>query len=122
MYQEKANKITEVITNYFEGVYQGNIEQLKSIFHSNTFFYGDIKGSEYFKSLNDYLEGVKNRKSPKELEEENKMEITSLEIMGEVAIAKVHLPMLGYNYYDFLSLTKVDGEWKIVNKIFTHVE
>jgi hypothetical protein len=31
------------------------------------------------------------------------------------------LPMLGYNYYDFLSLSKISGRWQIVNKLFTNV-
>jgi hypothetical protein len=30
--------------------------------------------------------------------------------------------MLGFNYYDFLSLLHLDGEWQIVCKVFTHVE
>jgi len=30
--------------------------------------------------------------------------------------------MLGYNYFDYLSLVKGDAGWKIVNKIFTHLE
>ncbi|WP_394329748.1 nuclear transport factor 2 family protein [Zunongwangia profunda] len=29
--------------------------------------------------------------------------------------------MLGFNYYDYLSLFKINGEWKIVNKLFTNV-
>jgi len=122
MFKTKAEKITEIITSYFEGIYSGNVEQLGSSFHQDAFLYGDIKGSEYAKSLKDYLEGVRNRKSPQELQEENKMEIVSLEILGDISMAKVHVPMLGYNYYDFLSLAVVNGEWKIVNKIFTHVE
>ncbi len=122
MFKTKAEKITETITNYFEGIYSGNVEQLGSSFHQDAFLYGDIKGSEYAKSLKDYLEGVRNRKSPQELQDEKKMEIVSLEIVGDVSIVKVHVPMLGYNYYDFLSLAVVNGEWKIVNKIFTHVD
>ncbi|WP_109830623.1 nuclear transport factor 2 family protein [Reichenbachiella versicolor] len=122
MYNIKMDKITKVIDNYFEGVYTGNIGKLKSSFHPNTFLYGDIKGNEYIKSLDDYLEGVQNRKSPKELNEIDKMEIISVEILGNTALAKVHLPMLGFNYYDFLSLVVIEGEWKIVNKVFTHVE
>ena len=54
--------------------------------------------------------------------EEFKMKILGIEILGCVAIAKLHVPMLGYNYYDFLSLTLINGTWKIVNKVFTHVE
>jgi len=49
------------------------------------------------------------------------MKIIGVDIMGKIAMAKLHVPMLGYNYYDYLSLTKIENEWKIVAKIFTHV-
>ncbi len=75
----------------------------------------------YHFTMSEYLDGVRNRQSPKELEEEFHMEILSIEVLGQVAVSKVKVPMLGYNYYDFLSLSMVDGEWKIVNKVFTHV-
>jgi len=122
MFKNKAAEISQVLTNYFEGIYTGNIEQLRSSFHPNAFLYGDVKGVEYQKSLADYLEGVQSRKSPSDLGEANRMEIISLEILGEVAVAKLSVPMLGYRYCDFLSLAVVNGEWKMVNKIFTHVE
>ena len=50
------------------------------------------------------------------------MKIIGIDIMGKIAIAKLHVPMLGYNYYDYLSLAKVNDDWKIVNKLFTHEE
>lgn len=122
MFKHKKNNIIKVVQDYFDGVFHGDIEKLTGSFHPNTVLYGDISGKEYLKSLDDYLDGVKQRKSPAELGEENKMDLISLEILGDVAVAKVHLPMLGYNYYDFLSLAVVSGQWKIVNKVFTHVE
>jgi len=122
MYTDKSEKISAVISNYFEGLYTGNVERLKASFHPTVFLFGDINGKEYLKSLEDYLEGVQTRKSPNELGEENKMKVISLEILGDVAMAKLHVPMLGYNYYDYLSLAVIEGKWKIVNKIFTHVE
>lgn len=122
MYNKKSAAITAIITNYLEGIYYGNVEKLRKCFVDEAYLYGDIKGAEYLKSLEEYLKGVKNRKSPSQLGEENRMEIKGLEIMGNVAIAKVHVPMLGFNYYDFLSLSMIEGKWKIVNKIFTHVE
>lgn len=44
--------------------------------------------------------------------------VDEVKTMGQVA----HLKMLGFNYYDFLSLGHVNGDWKIVNKVFAHVE
>jgi hypothetical protein len=122
MFNKQLDEIQAVIQNYFEGIYNGDIVQLKEVFHSGTLLFGDIKGVPYFKTVTDYIDGVKNRKSPKGLGEDFKMEILSIEILGNNAIVKAQLPMLGYNYFDFLSLAKINEDWKIVNKLFTHVE
>lgn len=121
MYKDESLAIQNTINTYFEGIYQGDINHLKSAFHPEALLFGDINGEPYFKKLDQYLEGVKNRKSPKELGEGFEMEILSIEILGQQAIAKLHVPMLGFNYYDFLSLSKNKSRWVIVNKLFTNV-
>lgn len=122
MYIDKVKSIAAVVSNYFDGIFYGDIEKLRSSFIDQAHLYGDIRGDEYSKSLDEYLAGVETRKSPHELQEEYKMELIGIEIIGNIALAKVHLPMLGFNYYDFLSLSLIQGEWKIVNKVFAHVE
>ncbi|MEO2052898.1 MAG: nuclear transport factor 2 family protein [Allomuricauda sp.] len=121
MFDKSVRKIEETIRIYFDGLFFGDIDKLKKAFDAECVLFGDINGESYRKSLEDYLAGVKNRKSPSELKETFKMEILAIEVLGHMAIAKLHVPMLGYNYYDFLSLTEIDGEWKIVNKLFVHV-
>lgn len=122
MYQEHIKDIEKLVTNYFEGIFHGDTTKLETCFHENAHIYGDIKGVDYLKSVSAYIEGVKNRQSPEDLNETLNMKIIGIDIMGKVAMAKLHVPMLGYNYYDYLSLSKINEEWKIVNKIFTHVE
>ncbi len=117
-----SKEIETVVSEYFNGIYSGNSEQLESVFYPEALLFGDIMGSPYFKTAKQYIEGVRNRKSPKELVELFKMEILSLEIIGNNAMVKAQLPMLGYNYIDLLSLSKINGDWKIVNKLFTHVD
>lgn len=121
MFEQHSKEIQIVIADYFNGIFYGDIEKLKSVFHSQALLFGDINGQPYFKTLADYIEGVKTRKSPNELNEVFKMNIISIEIMNHVAYAKLHCPMLGYNYYDYLSLNKIDERWVIVNKVFTHI-
>lgn len=122
MYNDNTKDIQKVITNYFEGIFYGDADKLESCFTNNAIIYGDIHGVPYKKSRNDYIDGVKNRKSPSELNEVFKMKTIGIDILGNIAMIKLHVPMLGYNYYDYLSLTKIDEDWKIVNKIFTHVD
>lgn len=122
MYDEFSSEIKTVVFNYFQGIYNGDSDKLEIAFHSQALLFGDIKGEPYFKNVTDYIDGVKSRKSPNDLGEDFKMKILAIEIMGNMATVKAHTPMLGFNYYDFLSLNLVQGEWKIVNKVFTHVE
>lgn len=121
MFKEEIVEIEKVINNYFLGIFNGDTDKLVSCFGENVYLYGDINGAPYLKPLEDYIEGVKQRKSPCELGEEFKMQIISVDVLGAIAMTKLHVPMLGYNYYDYLSLSKIEGNWKIVNKLFTHV-
>jgi hypothetical protein len=120
-YADNVTAVAAVLSNYFNGIFKGDVELLRSTFHPQALVTGDVKGQPYFKSLDQYLDGVKNRKSPFELGETLRMEILSVEIINSIAIAKVHVPMFDFNYYDLLSLNKIDGTWVIVNKLLTHV-
>ncbi|MFT6443592.1 MAG: hypothetical protein ACJASQ_000081 [Crocinitomicaceae bacterium] len=122
MYDKNSTEIKTIISDYFNGIYNGEATLLEDVFHPEAKIYGDINGVPYYKALTEYVDGVKNRKSPKDLEEDFNMKIIGIDIMGEIAMVKLHVPMLGYNYYDYLSLTKINNHWKIVNKIFTHVK
>ena len=121
MYKENIEEIESLITNYFEGIFDGDATKLETCFHNNVTIYGDIQGVDYLKSISEYFEGVKNRQSPKDLDESFQMKIIGIDIIGKIAMVKLHVPMLGYNYYDYLSLANIDNSWKIVNKIFTHI-
>lgn len=121
MYQDNIKEIENLINKYFEGIFYGNTSSLETCFCVNANIYGDINSREYSKNVNDYITTVKNRKSPNDLGEIFKMSIIGIDVLGKIAMAKLYVPMLGFNYYDYLSLFKINGEWKIVNKLFTNV-
>src|SRR3954470_16627405 len=98
-FSTNAALITAVLMNYFNGIYNGDITTLKTVFHPQALVAGDINGQAYFKTVDEYLEGVKNRKSPHELGDEFRMKIISLEIINNTAVAKVQVPIFEYNYY-----------------------
>lgn len=120
-YTDNATAVSAVLSNYFKGVFNGDVELLRSIFHPHALVGGDVNGQPYAKTLDQYLDGVKNRKSPAELGEAFRMEILAIEIINSIAVVKAHLPMFEFNYYDLLSLTKANGAWVIVNKLLTNV-
>jgi hypothetical protein len=121
-YSENSIAITTAIGNYFNGVYNGDIELLRSVFHPQALVVGDVNDVPYFKTFSEYLDVVKKRKSPSDLGESFRMEILSMEIINSIAVVKARLGMFEFNYTDLLSLNIINGRWLIVNKLMTNVK
>lgn len=121
---KNQNSDTADITNvlekkYFKGIYEGNVDLLGSAFHSGSLLFGDVKGLPYAKTLELYLEGVKNRQSPKDSGKPYKGEILSIHVVNSIAVAEAKVIMYDFIYHDILSLHKINGQWLIVNKMLT---
>jgi hypothetical protein len=114
-------QVLRVLDAYFGGIYAGDVERLRTAFHGTAVLWGEIKGAPYRKTLDEYLQAVANRKSPQALGEAFAMRPIAIDVSGNIALAKVSCPMLGYNYVDLLSLLYEDGRWGIVAKVFTHI-
>lgn len=107
---------------YFEGIYEGNVNLLNRIFYKGTLLFGDVKGQPYAKTLEQYLDGVAHRISPKADGKPFKGSIISVEVINSIAVAKVHVKMYDFNYDEFLSFHKIEGTWFIINKMISDVE
>lgn len=123
---ENNKQETAAITNlledyYFKGIDEGNPDLLKQIYHAGTLLFGDVKGQPYFKTLDQYLDGVKNRQSPKDSGKPFKAEIISIKVVNTIAIAEVKVKMYDFNYHEYLSFHKPDGRWLIVNKMISDI-
>jgi len=103
--QQDSLAIKDVLENhYFKGIYEG-----------------DVKGQPYAKTLDQYLDGVAHRQSPKDSGKPFKGTIISIDVVNSIAVAKVHVKMYDFNYDEFLSFHKIDNRWLIVNKMISDV-
>jgi thiaminase len=114
-YQSDYDAIIRLLNKYFEGLYEGDVDKLRRIFHDDAW----LKGNDYRKTRDEWLEAVANRPVPSVEGMEYNFNIQSLEIVGDQAMAKVDVPLLAAHYIDYLGLLKEAGQWKIVNKMFT---
>jgi quinol monooxygenase YgiN len=118
--QQDSLAITEVLENrYFKGIYEGDTALLSTVYHSGTLLFGDVKGQPYAKTLEQYLDGVKNRQSPRESGKPFKGEIRSIRIVNSIAVAEVKVEMYDFVYHEFLSFHRIDGQWFMVNKMIS---
>lgn len=92
-------------------------DRVEKAFHpSATMKYIDAQTGE-FKDvpIADYIARVKaNTSRP-----DRKIEIISLNIEGNAANGKIRIESGNAILYDYMNMLKVNGEWKIVSKIFS---
>ena len=106
---------------YFKGIYEGDLDLLNQVYNTGTLLFGDVKDLPYAKTLDQYLDGVKNRQSPKNSGKPFKGEIISIKLVNSIAIAEVKVKMYDFNYHEFLSFHRLNGRWLIVNKMISDV-
>lgn len=114
--------ILTLLQAYFGGIYTGNVETLGNTFHPHATLFGEVRGQYSQRPVADYLAAVSARQSPKLLGQPYLMEVLSIEVVSETAMAKVRCRIYDFNYYDFLSLIHEDGQWRIVNKLYSHIQ
>jgi len=114
--------ITQALENYyFKGIYEGDLDALRNILHPGTLLFGDVKGKPYAKTLDQYLDGVKSRQSPKDSGKPFKGTILSINIINSIAVVKAHVKMYDFEYDQFLSFHKIDNKWVIITKMISDV-
>ena len=120
--QQDSSAITQVLENiYYKGIYEGNVDLLKNIYYPGTLLFGDVKGQPYAKTLEQYLDGVKNRQSPKDSGKPFEGKTISVAVINSIATVKAHVKMYDFEYDEFLSFHKFDNKWLIVNKMITDI-
>jgi hypothetical protein len=117
---QDSTAIAQALENdYFRGIYEGDINLLKKIYYTGTLLFGDVKGQPYAKTLDQYLDGVARRQSPKDSGKPFAGTIISVSVVNSIAVARLHVKMYDFEYEEFISFHKFDDHWLIVNKMIT---
>ncbi len=112
--QESDYQLIEKTLNYYmEGGSNKDFETLKKAFHDTATMKYITK--EGYKEVN-ALEFFSGMKPGPRVDRVNR--IAEITVSGHAANARLELEYEDFTFVDFMNLLKIDGEWKIVNKIF----
>ncbi|WP_394750197.1 nuclear transport factor 2 family protein [Spongiimicrobium salis] len=106
--------IEKTLTYYMEGGKHNDFEILKKAFHPTATMkfvadtYTEVKALEFFKER--MVKGTLIKRVNR---------IHDISISGNAANARIELEYPTFTYIDYMNLLKIDGEWKIVSKIFS---
>ena len=107
--------IAKTVQHYIDGARSGKGDEMKPAFHKDATIFG-YAGTDLFGGSIQQLFDWSDENGPAT---ELQARIAGIDFIDTVATVRLELENLsGHRYTDLLSLLKIDGEWKIMSKIF----
>ncbi len=107
--------IAAVVQHYIDGAKSGKGDDMKPAFHEDATIFGYAGADLFAGPIQRLFDWVDDSGAATELQ----ARIASIDVVGTVATVRLELDnWSGSRYTDMFTLLKVDGEWKIMNKVF----
>ncbi len=107
--------IAKTVQHYIDGAKSGNGDDMKPAFHKDATIFG-YAGADLFAGPIQQLFDWNDENGPAA---ELQARIAGIDVVDTVATVRLELNnWTGSRYTDLFTLLKVDGEWKIMNKVF----
>jgi hypothetical protein len=115
-----TDQITRAVDLYVEGCREGDAGKLREAFHPDARMWGSLAGQRVDIPISAMIAMVDGK--PVDVDGSYRASVTAVEQTDDTA--SVTLAEEGFwgtvSFVDFFALARIDGEWKIVNKVFVH--
>ena len=108
--------VRAAIEHYFQGHATGDGAHFRKVFHPESKLVFVREGKYAQRTSEEYISGASGK--PAADEAERKRAIDWIDVTGDTAVVKLTLTYPAVTFTDYMALLKIDGEWKIVNKMF----
>lgn len=115
-------ELAQAMTLYFDGFWHGDVETLRKVFHPDCRLISGAAGSLASDPMETVYTRVQGRAKPSQTGQRNHDHILSIDLSGpETALVKCQIAIAPRLYTDYLNFVKLDGQWRIVSKVYTWV-
>jgi hypothetical protein len=106
--------------DYFDAAYEMDADKFGALFHhaSSVTRIGD-DGEVNVTPVGAWLAAVRNQAAPKLQGRARHDEVLSIDVVRDLALVKLQLRIHSRIFTDLLSCLKVNGSWRIVQKVLT---
>lgn len=101
---------------YLRGHATGLADEFRPAFHPDAQLWGMRNGALIRMTAEQYI--VRASGSPAADEAQRRRWIESIDVTGDTAVAKIVLDYPTVLFTDYMALSRIDGRWVIVNKMF----
>jgi hypothetical protein len=107
--------IAKTIQHYIDGARSGRGADMKPAFHQDATLFGYVGPDLFAGPIQGLFDWTDQNGPAHEIESR----ITSIERCDTIAVARVETDnWSGHRFTDLFTLLKLDGEWKVMNKVF----
>jgi hypothetical protein len=107
--------IARTVQHYIDGGKSGSGADMKAAFHEDATIFGYV-GDDLFAGPIQLLFDWNDQNGPAS---ELQGRLASVDISGTIATVRLELDnWTGHRFTDMFTLLKLDGEWKIISKVF----
>jgi hypothetical protein len=112
--------IARTVQLYIDGAAKGDASKLREAFHSDARMFGALGGQRVDIPIAALID--LSVEHPLDSDGSYRGRIGSITQVGDAALATIAEDGCwgGVSFVDFMSLARIDGVWKIVNKTFAH--
>ena len=111
----EKDDIAAAVQHYIDGAKSGSSAEMRRAFHEDATIFG-YEGDSLFAGPIQRLFDWHDRNGPAR---DLHAKIVNIDVAGTIATVRPELDnWAGTNYTDVFTLLKVDGHWKIMNKVF----
>ena len=108
--------VRAALEHYMRGHATGQGEHFRKVFHPDSKLYAVRDGKYWQLTSEEYIARAAGK--PAADEAQRKRVVEAIDITGNAAVAKIILDYPHVKFTDYMSLLKIEGEWKIINKTF----
>ena len=111
---EESSAVRATVTNYIEAYYTGDARRMEQTLHPHYLkhmIHGDIPMRE--KTGSQMVQEVRSHGVPDIPQVDRTEQVSVLDVAGDIASAKLVTP----GWVDYVTLSKLDGQWKILSVV-----
>lgn len=109
--------VRQAVQYYIDGQATADGETVARAFHPEAHLTSTRQGALQTLPIADFIAFFQGQTAPDEAL--RKRWIESVDVTGDAAVVKVVLDYPRVRFTDYMSLLKIDGEWKIIHKNYT---
>lgn len=104
------------VENYIKALQTGTVDYARLAFHKEARMIGNNRAGYLSIPIEEWMTGLTGQPSDDEAQRKRSFQI--LDLTSITGVARVDLAYPDVIFVDYMTLLKVDGEWKIINKLF----